>query len=298
MRSIEESGLIWLRAIAIATWASQRTSSVRRRFLKTGMLVLPVLAAGPAVADDGRAADVPRVAPIFSNPGGQTYGRWAAEWWQWALGVPAATNPLTDETGEHCTQRQVGGTWFLAGSFGSEPVVRRCIVPEGKALFIPLINNGFFAFLNDPPEQRTEAFLREQASCSAPVELFAEIDGFEIRKLRRFFTGRPRSQSPLFNVQLPPGNLFGADETAIPELVLSPSAEQGYYLYVRPLSPGEHTVRWLAEGCQAPDFVQDISYDLTIVAAGDKVEAEHDDAEGGRGGFRMPGVSQDEIEAK
>ena len=46
---------------------------------------------------------------------GQTYGRWAAEWWQWALGVPGAVNPLTDTTGEHCAQRQVDKVWFLAG---------------------------------------------------------------------------------------------------------------------------------------------------------------------------------------
>jgi hypothetical protein len=34
---------------------------------------------------------------------------------------------------------------------------------------------------------------------------------------------------PFFNVQMPPGNVFGVDETVVPELVLSPSAEQGYY---------------------------------------------------------------------
>lgn len=25
------------------------------------------------------------IAPVGSNPGGQSYGRWAAEWWQWRL---------------------------------------------------------------------------------------------------------------------------------------------------------------------------------------------------------------------
>ena len=36
-------------------------------------------------------------------------------------------------------------------------------------------------------------------------------------------------------------------EVMVPELVLSPSAEQGYYLFVRPLSGGEH------ETCKIPD---------------------------------------------
>ena len=72
------------------------------------------------------------------------------------------------------------------------------------------------------------------------------IDGFKVPNRLRFFTGASGSQSPIFNIQLPPGNLFGVDETVVPELVLSPSAEQGYYLFVRPLSPGTHTIRWIA----------------------------------------------------
>jgi hypothetical protein len=252
-----------------------------------GIVAIPVLAIGSAIADDRRADDVARIAPIFGIPSGQTYGRWAAEWWQWALGVPQATNPLIDTTGDDCKQRQVDDTWFLAGSLESDPVVRNCEIPEGKALFFPLINKAFFAFLTDPPEPEED--LRAKAACTFPVELFAKIDGFEIRRLERFFTGASGSQSPLFNVQLPPGNIFGADPTAIPELVLSPSAEEGYYLFVRPLSRGEHTVRWLAEGCQAPDFVQDITYKLTIVPADNAVADEHDDAEGLVGGLRMPG---------
>jgi hypothetical protein len=64
-------------------------------------------------------------------------------------------------------------------------------------------------------------------------------------------------------VQLPLGNIFGADETAIPELLLSPSAEQGYYLFLHPLSPGKHTIRWVASGCVAGLF-QDITYNLSV----------------------------------
>jgi hypothetical protein len=280
--------------IAIAIWVSRITSLLWPRPLKAGLLVIPALAVGPAVADDARAANPPRVAPIFSTPGGQTYGRWAAEWWQWALGVPALTNPLLDATGEHCTQRQVDNVWFLAGSVGPDPVVRECTIPEGKALFFPLINNFFGASLSDLPETRTEEFVRAAAACVFPVELFAEIDGFKIRRLDRFFTGEPRSQSPFFNVQLPPGNIFGVDAGSVPELVLTPSAEQGYYLFVRPLSLGEHTVRWQAEGCVASDSIQDITYNLTIVPGEDEVADGDDQAAGRVGGLSMPGNFRNE----
>jgi hypothetical protein len=235
------------------------------------LMALVSLNAHPAVAtdrDDDKDDDhKPRIARIDAKPQGQTYGRWAAEWWQWALGVPGVVNPLTDTTGEHCAQRQVDKVWFLAGSsffLPPGPIVRDCEVPAGKSLFFPLINNFYGAFLNDPPDTRTEEFVRAAGSCTEPAEISVEIDGFKVRKPTRFFTGASGSQSPFFNVQLPPGNLFGVDETVVPELVLSPSAEQGYYLFVRPLSPGTHTIRWTATGC-TPGGSQDITYNLTVV---------------------------------
>jgi hypothetical protein len=206
----------------------------------------------------------PRVEPFNAQPAGQTYGRWAATWWQWALGIPAAVNPLTDATGEHCAQRQVDAVWFLAGSVSPDPVVRACVIPAGKSLFFPLINTIYGAFLNDPPNTRTESFVRTAGSCTEPVQISASLDGYTVAKPTRFFTGASGSQSPIFNVQLPPGNVLGLDEIAVPELVLSPSAEQGYYFFVRPLRPGAHTFRWIASGCTLGN-VQDITYHLTVV---------------------------------
>jgi hypothetical protein len=91
------------------------------------------------------------------------------------------------------------------------------------------------------------------------------IDDFTLPKPTRFFTGASGSQSPFFNVQLRPSNVLVVDETAVPELVLSPSAEQGYYLFVRPLRAGPHTIRWIASGC-TPGNSQDITYHLTVVS--------------------------------
>jgi hypothetical protein len=237
------------------------------RSLMLSMLVMAitVLHSYSAVAANEQAAlRWPSIAQIYTEPEGQTYGRWAAEWWQWALGIPAAVNPLTDTTGEHCAQRQVDNVWFLAGSTSADPVVRACQIPTGKSLFFPLINFVYGAYLNDPPDTRTEEYMRIAGSCSEPVQISVWIDGFKVLKPTQYFTGASGSQSPFFNVQLPPGNLFGiVDETAVPELVFSPSAEQGYYLFVRPLSHGNHTIRWTASGCTQGQS-QDITYNLTV----------------------------------
>jgi hypothetical protein len=173
-----------------------------------------VLWAASAQADD----PTPRLAPIHTTPAGQTYGRWAAEWWQWALGIPGAVSPLTDTTGAQCAQRQVDAVWFLAGSVSPDPVVRTCEVPAGRSLFFPLISTFFGASLNDPPDTRTEAFVRAAGSCTEPAQIAVRIDDVQVPQPTRFFTGASGSPSPIFNVQLPPGNVFGVDDTVVPEL--------------------------------------------------------------------------------
>jgi len=230
------------------------------RCLSSGLMAGAILfSASLAEAGDGKVV----VAPLESVPEGQTYGRWAAQYWEWAVAVPAAENPVADTTGQYCGQRQVDRVWFLAGTFRSDPVVRACNVPANKALFFPLINNAYFAFLSDPPEQRTEKYVRSQAKCTEPAQISVSIDGSRVAHPERFFTGPSGSESPIFNVQMPPENFFGLDEAKAPELLLSPSAEQGYYLFLYPLSPGTHTLRWVASGCTAGGL-QDITYNLTV----------------------------------
>jgi hypothetical protein len=146
----------------------------------------------------------PLIASIDSKPAGQSYARWAAEWWQWVLGIPAATNPFADKTGENCTQRQVGDVWFLAGSMASDTVTRNCNIPAGKSLFFPLTNQFSGAFLNDPPDKRTDAYNRAAASCNVPAQITVRIDDFNVPNPTQYFTGESGSQSPIFNVQFPP----------------------------------------------------------------------------------------------
>ncbi len=214
-------------------------------------------------------ADTPRVAPVDTVNHGQGYGQWAADWWQWAFGVPGPVNPLLDTTGEHCQQRQVDDVWFLGGALlSADPVVRTCEIPYGKSLFFPLINTSYGAFLNDPPETTTEEFVREASKCAIPVSsLSLIVDGFAVPRLDKFFTGEGGNLSPITSVQMPPNGvlefLFGLDETIVPELVLHPFAEEGYYVFLKPLSPGDHIIQWFAEGC-FPGFSQDVTYYVTV----------------------------------
>lgn len=226
---------------------------------RTSVFLFVVVLAAIVTCPSFVSSAPPSIAPIQSHPHGHTYSAWAAAWWQWALETPTSVNPVLDTTGEHCAEGQTGRVWFLAGTFGNDTVERSCTVPTGTALFFPLINAFYGAFLNDPPETRTEEFLRAQVMCDNVV-LLAEINGVAVNNPLQYF-----EQSPLFDVQLPEDNVFGVGEDVVPELLLSPSVDAGYYLFLRPLPPSTYTVHWVAsQSCPFGDFAQEVTYHLTV----------------------------------
>jgi hypothetical protein len=220
----------------------------KRRPLRSALLAATLAALVAQPAASGRAVD-PAIAPPQSKPYGLTYGEWSARWWKWALEVPAANSPLLDPTGINCAEGQTRMVWFLAGTLDpGDPVVRTCTVPVGTSLFFP-IGNGFCVAEGDGSfefqQQCAAAFFESITS------LEAEVDGDSIEDLSRY-----RAQSPAFDLVLPSGNVFNA-----PAGVYSPTAADGVYLMLRPLSKGEHTLHIRAEfGGNAID----VTYFLTV----------------------------------
>jgi hypothetical protein len=206
------------------------------------------------------AAATTQAAPTFAPPPPtaphlKTYSNWGALWWIWAVGTPAANNPVLDTTGANCAVAQpVPGTFFLAGTFDGSTVFRNCTVPVGSGLLIPILNSAFFAQQTDPPEQRTEAFVRAQVTCveTAPV-LSLTVDGVAIQNPKTLL-----EKSTLFSVSLPPGNVFGA-----PPQLLSPSADEGYYAFVEPLSAGTHNIH-ITSSSAACGTTQDATYSINV----------------------------------
>ncbi|HWN93715.1 MAG TPA: hypothetical protein VNT99_01670 [Methylomirabilota bacterium] len=170
---------------------------------------------------------------------GKTYGQWAAAWWQWALSIPEAQNPLLDTTGQSAGIGQSGPVWFLAGTFGNS-VERTVTVPAGKSIFMPVHNWIFGAgvFDCDPtaPGVCDLPTLREKAAAAATGAEIVEawIDGDKVRNIRSY---RGISPEP-FGVTFPEGAVFG-----IPAGTHSPHVADGYWLMLTPPDKGRHTIR-------------------------------------------------------
>ena len=85
-----------------------------RNIIAALVLVLGLLVSTTTLPAQAQGNPNPGVVPNNTQ-----YRTLSAKWWQWAISIPAATNPLLDTTGANCAQGQAGHVWFLAGSMAS-----------------------------------------------------------------------------------------------------------------------------------------------------------------------------------
>jgi hypothetical protein len=197
----------------------------------------------------------PRIAPIQSSPDGKTYSQWAARWWKWALKIPANNHPLL--SGD-CSIEQKGQVWFLGGTFspGGTPVQRNCQVPTGTKLFFPLVNAVYLAF---PLSERTdEPYLRSfLAECDAPGTVEVSIDGIPVKNPTQYFV-----ESSVFEAHLPSNDIVAIPDGDIPDGRVV-GADIGYYVFLQPLHPGKHTIKWKVSKSNCT-LAQEIAYNITV----------------------------------
>ena len=206
-----------------------------------------------AIASPNFAQADPDAAPILL---GKTMGEWSTNWWQWSLSIPAATNPMLDNSGAFCNVGQKGPVWFLAGVFFGGTAERNCTIPSGKHLLFPIANNIWINSGWDDPNN-TEADYRQFANDSLPPsvggDLEATLDGNPI--IFNPKTPITRSQSPVFSVKFPADNVFGLDPTILTDF---PIVSDGFWVMLPPLSKGTHVLHFRAGQSQ------DVTYHLTI----------------------------------
>jgi hypothetical protein len=189
-------------------------------------IAVGLVAASPARADDD------------SN---ESLRALTAQWWQWALSIPAASNPLADTTGAYCMVGQRGPVWFLAASITGLPVVRTCTIPESVALFFPVFNAFNFNSPDCGGQGPADLSVAEQRAIVAPQVDAAS--GLSVLLNNRPIRNLQRVRSEVFPSVVPPADLFSVtfDLTClVPGQVYSPSVDDGYYVKLRALPVGQH----------------------------------------------------------
>lgn len=224
----------------------------------------------PASATADGVAIVPPGRTLF----GKSYNQLGDEWTNWVLREPLATNPATDNDGADCARNQSGKVWFLAGTFGGlfgEDVIanRTCTIPAGKAIFTAITTFVSFGpeFLNAPPCDAVKTPLgqiRCDINDDVPLQpnlgLKVVIDGKAVRDL---FAYRIQSPPGGYALEITPGSPFNAGYSISPG-VRTPAVSDGFYILLKPLPPGVHTISTSADfnADGIPD--QGANYTLTV----------------------------------
>jgi len=177
-------------------------------------------------------------------------------WWQWAYGVPKEINPVRDLTGENCHQGQQGDVWFLAGGFGSSTIKRTCEVPFGKYIFFPVINMVYY-------KSKMGELTCEQAKKYAALNNDTLIDiNVELDELMASNPAHARfSSEQCFNI-------FARSPMTAELYDAYPSATDGFWIMLKPLSKGAHSLKFQAkynrEDGAFGRMAQDIEYQLIV----------------------------------
>ena len=210
-------------------------------------MALALAYAGLANADQGS---------VLARPSAASYKALSAKWWQWAASTPFSDNGPFGQSGTDCSENQPEGkVWFLAGQFTSDPATRKCVIPAGRWLFLPVINVECSSLEAEPFYGGTVAERRAcvEKDIFAFSELVATLDGRAIVPNLDDY----EVTSPNFPIVAVDGN-----PASIPA-GRGFSVSKGVWLLLAPLDRGPHTIEF--RGCIAAfEFCPKATYSITV----------------------------------
>ncbi|HET6717902.1 MAG TPA: hypothetical protein VFG90_12280 [Nitrososphaeraceae archaeon] len=176
----------------------------------------------------------PGVFALDSKPYGNTFEEWTIKFWQWLLPIPTDKSPMTDTTGERCSENQNSSSpvFFLVFSGGGS-AVRTCDVPAGKAILVPVnVVECSFAEMNVKTEEELHTCAEEDESSNPG--LFLSVDGKQFKELETY-----RVHSRAFDTNFPENPIFGKPGP-------TRAVSDGYWVILEPLTPGKHDIHFKA----------------------------------------------------
>jgi hypothetical protein len=214
-----------------------------------------------------------------SQPFGIPFSEWVGNWWQWHVSIPnkvdeadpsnlTLAHPREAYSPEKCSWNQNNSNvWFLPDGRNlgvgeaETPEVRNCTVPHGKAMLVQIYGGG----CSYGEGLKTDKELKECVDIGLhTVKFTATVDGIEVMNSdnRNDFLPQPY----LYNLTYVDNNLY-----QVPAGTYRAMAG-GYFLFVKPLSIGDHKIEF-KETFFKPGFegqpssenrISNVVYDLNI----------------------------------
>jgi len=222
------------------------------------IVIMIMVFAQPVLAGNA----TPGIAPPNSNPYGKSYAQWTANWWRYVMGFPAASSPLADDTGANCANGQSGPVFFLVGTIGTQVVRNDCVVPLGKSILFPVLN-AMCAIPEDGPTKDAVIEVCSRGFIDQVDLAEVTVDGVKVHNIipeYRFaewfpFIGAAPSIYEDYCTGAPAGTCY--------EGFHSQGYSDGYWIMLRPLTPGQHVIHILG-GVSSWGFTVDVTYNLTV----------------------------------
>jgi hypothetical protein len=210
-----------------------------------------------------------------SKPFGKPLDEWAKSYWQWSLTIPYEIPK--DETGlDKCIvgHDPQGRMQFLLNSY-EKTYATKCTISSQKPILIPLLIGECDSSIVDDPRVKTGR-IEDLWECAKDVDeefylwdvilddkvLFRKSGTSEVNpELKEKIL--VRNSSP-FMLNFSAANLYDVPEGSYRAVV------DGYYLIIKPLLPGEHTLKYkithkVDPTGPLPSFVNgDVTYHLTV----------------------------------
>lgn len=270
-----------------------RIRAASRAALATMCAMGALLAAGCKEAQDireelgwSKQPDAPPPAPVVSLEdrwvpadaavADASQATWATRWWQWT-GRFDGQPPYADRDGSRCAQHQDGPVWFLAGTDGTFDAVRTCAIPADRHVFVPLIA---WAVADAGSGSAAPCTQKQQRAANFVEHVFTGLV---------LLDGRPVGQYQRMRVAGGECFTVTTGEAAV--------ATDGYWLMLKPLPPGQHTLAIAAGYREGPrQSLQNFQYTLEVQGV-DAPDADAVAQEDGEGGFDDAADLADEVEA-
>ena len=157
----------------------------------------------------------------------RTQVEWSQAYLQWIAAFAHDSSPVADTSGALCAAKQEGDVWFLATSDGTAPIVRTCVVPAGKMLFVPIAST-------------IERSGNREPICESMARIAAETIALHVTGLSLLVDGKPVDD--LASHRLATGACFPLGLRRVPRLTAATTVGDGYYVMLKPLASGAHTI--------------------------------------------------------
>jgi hypothetical protein len=187
---------------------------------------------------------------IDAKPYGKTLEEWAKEYWQWNVGLPPGDIPKDVNT--NLDKCMVGSdkqnTMILLLGVYDLTYSTKCNISSAKPILVPLLVGECDPTVSEPGTKTGK--IDDLWACAKDAD--EGFKAWEVRLDNRVLFKKAGNEevnghlidnilvrnSSLFNITIPQVNRYEADAGVYPAVV------DGYYLILKPLPPGEHSLTY------------------------------------------------------